>query len=613
MPKVLEALTQLSLQSTAALLPDGECADQKLAEFAQHLENLSAQVHLTEDAMNPKWNKAYGQGGTCWAGELEDGRARGGVPYFCPDGWTRFSLKVCDDDVYEERFRDWCILYHGTNSKHVGSILASGLRASTGLCYCGAQDAAVYMSPSIEYSGHPRYGSIEYNPETRKWMQFVLQCRVDPRAVWKKCPETMRCTKFGLICDPNIPNSQMEWLFRPTHTDDAGCFYIKDAIVCTGIMLRLTDTDPCQLDYWWSRDAAYRNEWNLTRLVVNPNQPAPEAWIRVQHTEIIEYELLNPSIKACLDDRDFKIDGKSTQLGKSMLSPCPFAKGGMRNAYFLKTAKGMYVVKRYNTETLKHIIESLGIRETDAIYKEVNSYLVAGYFANLWNDSLPDGFDLATNKVSFLKPCVFHLRRAQGAVETVFGEEYVEGNFIKWNSNAGYVNTDAVAKERLMADMASLFAHFTWQKSRGRLMVVDIQGWNLGKQHEARRIVFTDPQIHTFSSVVGCTRRQDVLYKRFSMGNLGRIGMMGFFKTHTCTRFCKAMGLKPAVLTGMADFHVPAGRGSVLQARPTKDGTKKKQPIGHIGKLKEIHRAPAGPECWTRFLELLANCCCTCC
>lgn len=72
------------------------------------------------------------------------------------------------------------MLYHGTKGKHVGSILTSGFRGSEGLCFCGKDESAVYFSPSIEYSGHPRYSSIEFNPETRTYIQIILQCRVNP-------------------------------------------------------------------------------------------------------------------------------------------------------------------------------------------------------------------------------------------------------------------------------------------------------------------------------------------------------------------------------------------------------------------------------------------------
>lgn len=559
MRDVLRILTDFSLQSTASLLPDDVCADEMLAEYNNVLNNLSSVIDLNQEHINSKWNKTYGEGGTKWRGALNDGRKRGGVPYYCPAGWARFSLNVCPDEEFERRFSDWAYVYHGTNSKFIGPILSSGLRASKGLCFCGPTDQAVYMSPSIEYSGHPRYGAIEYNPETRKYMQMVLQCRVNPNAVWKKERETMRCKAYGLTCDPNIPNEEMEWLFRPTHYDDVtGCYFIKDTIICTGIMLRLTDKHPCDLDYWWT-DPAYLKSWDLECPIVDPMQKIDQKWIRMVATEQTEFKIDG----SCMDET-FKLNSFSKQLGWSVLSPRPFAKGGMRFAYHLHTAVGDFALKEYNKETLKHVLEGLRIDEDKAIRKEVATYLVAQQFAVGFNAALPEAYKDKSNFVRFLDPYVFKLKDKEGRTRVMFGERYVEGQFIKWNSNAGYVNSDEIAKEGLMDQMAEVFAHHTYHASKGRLMVVDIQGWNSGAKTAERSILFTDPQIHTQSFQRGANRN-DMLYDRFSLGNLGRTGMVRFFQTHTCSSDCAMMGIKRSAVLREDTVPVPVDRGSVLQ------------------------------------------------
>ena len=44
------------------------------------------------------YNKKYGPtsmgGDTYWIGALNDGRNRGGKPYYCPIGWKRWTLQV---------------------------------------------------------------------------------------------------------------------------------------------------------------------------------------------------------------------------------------------------------------------------------------------------------------------------------------------------------------------------------------------------------------------------------------------------------------------------------------------------------------------------------------
>jgi alpha-kinase len=533
----LKLLTNLSLQSIATLLPEGST---QLAEYNEDLNKLSAMINLDEGKLNRRWNKTYGAGGTQWQGILSDGRTRGDISYFCPEGWARFSLNVCSDEDFESQFAGWGYLYHGTNSKFVGSILTSGLRASRGLCYCGQDDHAVYMSPSIEYCGHPRYGCVEYNPETRKWMQLVLQCRVKPSAVWRKGRETLGCGRFDLKCDSNISNDEIEWLFRPTDFDPISKgYFIKDAIICTGVMMRITDIHPFELNYWWTRHVDFMRKWNCICPVVKPNQRRDETWTSMTYGELDEFTMLG----SCLDGT-FKIQTKTRKLGPSWLSQMPFGKGGMRFAFYLETAEGLFALNMYNEDTLKHIRQVLRISEHEAMMKEVATYLAAGFFAEKFNNSLPKEYDVEGNKIHFLAPYVFRLTDTNGNLHTMFGERYVDGTFLKWNSNAGYVNTHDEAKHNKMDKMAEVFCHYTWHASRGRLMVVDIQGWSTRDAKQVRQIVFTDPQVHTTVPSDCADRKNDVLFKRFSLGNLGKVGMARFFQSHVCTCNCRAMGLK---------------------------------------------------------------------
>ena len=234
----IQLLTDISLQSVAELVPEDEddgTQDMLLAQHYKDISEVCAQLKVDPERMNPRGNKSYGVGGTNWQGDLVDGRNRGGLPYYCPEGWQRFSLNVCRDDEFDWWFDGWGYLYHGTKGKHVGSILTAGLRGSEGLCFCGKDESAVYFSPSIEYSGHPRYACVEYNPETRCWIQIVLQCRVNPRCIWKRGRETLKCADFNLQIDRNHSNDDMEYLFKPNYTDpETGFKYLKGAVVCTG-------------------------------------------------------------------------------------------------------------------------------------------------------------------------------------------------------------------------------------------------------------------------------------------------------------------------------------------------------------------------------------------
>ena len=132
--------------------------------------------------------------------------------------------------------------------KFVGSILISGLRDTKGL-YCGAGETAIYFSPSIKYCSHPRYASVEFKPQTRKYLQIVLQCRVNPSVVWEKEGETMRCKQFGIVPGDNFPGSKLTILVKLNVVcPNTGHYFIQDGVVCTGVMVRVTDKRPLDLD-----------------------------------------------------------------------------------------------------------------------------------------------------------------------------------------------------------------------------------------------------------------------------------------------------------------------------------------------------------------------------
>ena len=102
-------------------------------------------------------------------------------------------------------------------------------------------------------------------------------------------------------------------------------------------------------------------------------------------------------------------------------------------------------------------------------------------------------------------------------------EPFIEGSYIKHNNNCGYVNNET--PNDWFNQAAQAFSHFTFERSRGRFLVSDLQG--VGG-------VLTDPAIHTLDSV------------RFKLAdiNLGKEGFKFFFATHVCSGICATLGLK---------------------------------------------------------------------
>lgn len=67
------------------------------------------------------------------------------------------------------------------------------------------------------------------------------------------------------------------------------------------------------------------------------------------------------------------------------------------------------------------------------------------------------------------------------------------------------------------------FSHFCYQNTNNLIMVSDLQGCNT---------LLTDPVIHSVRQMY------------YEQGDCGQEGMMGFFASHKCNEYCKALGLK---------------------------------------------------------------------
>mmetsp|Transcript_3407 Transcript_3407/g.6201 ORF Transcript_3407/g.6201 Transcript_3407/m.6201 type:complete len:123 (+) Transcript_3407:759-1127(+) len=83
----------------------------------------------------------------------------------------------------------------------------------------------------------------------------------------------MKCRRFGIVPDDNFPKSKVTILVKPnSRCPDTGHAFIRDGVVCTGIMVRLTDKHPLELDYWWAQSPEYVWERNLLQEKVDPEQ-----------------------------------------------------------------------------------------------------------------------------------------------------------------------------------------------------------------------------------------------------------------------------------------------------------------------------------------------------
>ncbi|CAF3537907.1 unnamed protein product [Rotaria socialis] len=216
-------------------------------------------LKVEDKLMDPRWNKKYAwpdsppEQGQYWKTPID----QGGKPYYCPSGWTRFGVKVAEDEKeFDSRWGNWYLAYHGTQDENASKILTSGLRVSTNGCFYGDGVPRVYVSPSIEYCAHPRYArpwkKASKNGKDR-WYQLVFQCRVNPESVQKIGPETLIKNEYKATVkvDPNFDNNELEWIILGKNNEQ---FITKD-IVCYGLLMRISNSDPVSLtpSAWWKQ------------------------------------------------------------------------------------------------------------------------------------------------------------------------------------------------------------------------------------------------------------------------------------------------------------------------------------------------------------------------
>ena len=124
---------------------------------------------------------------------------------------------------------------------------------------------------------------------------------------------------------------------------------------------------------------------------------------------------------------------------------------------------------------------------------------------------------------SFEYKSVYMGKTEDGELLTV--EEFIPGDFAKFINNNGIV----CEEDTMLCKKAQAFSHFTYEKSEGKVMVLDIQGSGY---------TLYDPEIASAE-----IHNEDGGYQ-FCTGNLAGRAIESFFEVHQCNSYCKLLKLK---------------------------------------------------------------------
>lgn len=99
-------------------------------------------------------------------------------------------------------------------------------------------------------------------------------------------------------------------------------------------------------------------------------------------------------------------------------------------------------------------------------------------------------------------------------------EDYIEGEYVKFNNNGGFENPQ-------LSELLLAFCHWTWEISGHSFMICDLQGVKSNNGY-----LLTDPAIHSADQIYGET-------------DLGICGMEEVMKGHRCNWCCQKLKLQP--------------------------------------------------------------------
>lgn len=107
--------------------------------------------------------------------------------------------------------------------------------------------------------------------------------------------------------------------------------------------------------------------------------------------------------------------------------------------------------------------------------------------------------------------------------EYVAIEEFIDGKYIKFNSNGGF-------EDHNLSEIMPAFTHWTWERTDRKMMVCDLQGVK-EKVDGTTIYTLTDPAVHSVEESFGST-------------DCGTAGMYKVLGNHRCNDICRQLNLE---------------------------------------------------------------------
>ena len=155
----------------------------------------------------------------------------------------------------------------------------------------------------------------------------------------------------------------------------------------------------------------------------------------------------------------------------------------------------------------------------------------AKYLVDLWNKtgSIEKKYVIHVPEVSKVQKVSTSGDFQEGEWITI--EPYIEGEYIKWNSNSGCFREEKLS--------VHAFCHWTYHQSKRTLLLCDAQG-----VRNSDCYTITDPAI--CSEVKG----------QYGMTDLGKPAIAQWFRNHKCNEFCNNGWIRPHIMGPYASMPV---------------------------------------------------------